>query len=416
MRSRLRENVVPIAMAGIASVVVGWLTLYAWALTDYDFEARPSFDALVHGHLLRFLQLAPAYGGSLVMRAPFVLLTKVWSGGELSIYRAAAAPCLIAAAILGVWLVASLRAQGYTRGARAVTLALCVASPLTLPALEAGHPEELLGAVLCVGAVLVASRNRPVWGGVLLGLAIANKEWALLAIGPVALALPERRVLGLMTAGFVTAIVVAPLFAAGHFATQVNGAATQATVVFNPWQIWWFLGSHVHTLRDAAGNIVPGHRWDHRVEPTWVGIVSHPIIVALTLPLTLLCVRLRRRGAGRPVHEALLLLTLLLLLRCLLDPWDLSYYALPFLLALLAWEALTFKRSPALSLAASLVAWFVLQYAVPSHGFSPDMQSLLFDACAIPTVAALSLGLYAPGLRHRFSLRIGRRAAVPTPA
>jgi len=415
MHSRAREHAVPIAAAALALVIVGWLALYGWALTDYDFEVRPAFDALVQGHLLRFLELAPAYGGSLVIRAPFVLATKLWRGGELSIYRAAAAPCLAASAVLGVWLVARMRVLGHTRLARAVALALCVANPLTLPALEIGHPEELLGAVLCVAAVVVASRNRSIWAGVLLGLAIANKEWALIAVGPVAIALPEHRMRCLLTAGAVAAVVLAPLAAAGGFVTEVRGAATEAPIIFNPWQVWWFFGGHLHTLR-VAGHIVPGHRWDHRVEPAWVGTISHPLIVAVTAPMTLLCVRMRSRGASRPGHEALLLLTLALLLRCMLDPWDISYYALPFLLSLLVWETLTFVRPPVLALGAAFAGWFVLQWAVPGHGFSPDEQSLLFLALTLPSAIALGVALYAPGLGRRLAPRIGDRAAVPAHA
>ena len=108
-----------------------------------------------------------------------------------------ALPCLLAAAALGVWLVAQMRRRtGPARSlARAVALGVCVANPLTLRALELGHPEELLGGALCVAAVLLAARERPLWAGLALGLAIANKEWALLAVGPVLLALPSRRAL-----------------------------------------------------------------------------------------------------------------------------------------------------------------------------------------------------------------------------
>jgi hypothetical protein len=56
------RNAWPIAAATVALVVVGWLALVDWSWTDYDNEARPAFDALVGGHVLRFLQLAPACG------------------------------------------------------------------------------------------------------------------------------------------------------------------------------------------------------------------------------------------------------------------------------------------------------------------------------------------------------------------
>lgn len=415
MRSRLRENGLAIVTGSLALWLVAWLSLYGWALTDYDFEARPSVDALLAGHVLRFLQQAPAYGGSLIIRSPFLLLPKLWGGGELSVYRAAAAPCLAASLALGVWLVAHTRSRGHTKLARALVLALCVANPLTLPALELGHPEELLGAVLSVAAVLAAVRGRPVWAGILLGLAIANKEWALLAIGPVLVGLPHHRLRAMAATGVVAGAILAPLVLAGRFVNAVHAAATQAQVIFNPWQIWWFLGRHEHTLR-IAGHLLPGHRWNHRVAPAWLTGLSHPVIILIMVPLTLLCLYRRYKGAERPKQEALLLLSLLLLLRCMLDPWNMGYYALPFLLALVAWEALAFVRPPVIALGTTLAAWMVLQWAVPSRGFSPDMQSVLYLVWALPTLSVLTLVLYAPAVPERLRLRLGRGVAMPSPA
>ena len=107
-------------------------------------------------------------------------------------FRAVAVPCLLAGAVLGVVLAASLLARGAGRGTVAIVVGLCAVNPITLRALDIGHPEELLGAVLCAGAVLAAVRGRSTLAGVLLGLAVANKAWALLAVGPVLLALAGR--------------------------------------------------------------------------------------------------------------------------------------------------------------------------------------------------------------------------------
>ncbi len=93
----------------------GWLGLYGFAWSDYETEVRPAYDALTHGHVLEFLRLAPAYGGSLVERAPFALLPGLWGGGALAVYRMVALPCLVAAAVLGVWLVAQMRTVGATK-------------------------------------------------------------------------------------------------------------------------------------------------------------------------------------------------------------------------------------------------------------------------------------------------------------
>src|SRR5436305_12332406 len=126
MRAQVRENAAATVAAAVGVSLVGWLSLYGWGWTDYDDEVRPAFDALVAGHVGSFLHLAPAYGGSLILRAPFVLATQLWGGGEMSIYRAAAAPCLAAAAILGVWLVARMHTLGRSRPAPAPARALCL--------------------------------------------------------------------------------------------------------------------------------------------------------------------------------------------------------------------------------------------------------------------------------------------------
>jgi hypothetical protein len=379
-----------------------YLGLYGFAWTDYDFEVTPSLDALRAGHILRFFELVPAYGGSIELRAPFALLPGLWGGGEQSVFQAVSIPCLVAGALLGVWLCARLRTLGANRLARATALALCAANPITVYACEQGHPEELLGAVLCVAAVLVAQRSRYVSAGVLLGLAIVNKEWGLLAIGPVLVALPERRWRALAIAG-----AIAILFYAPFMLLQVGGsggvsvlAASTSGVIFQPWQWWWFLADHSQLVRDSQGIILYGYR----AAPQWLAGIPHPLIIAIELPLTLLAVR---RGRARTRHggsavDPLLLLVFLLLLRCVLDPWDTGYYPLPFLIALTTWEALRFRRAPLFALAASFATWAVFYYPGPST--RPDLIAASFMAMTVPAVAALAYAIY-----HTRPLRIGAR-------
>lgn len=413
MRSWVRQHALAVIAASIGIYVVSWQALTDWAWNDYDNEARPAFDALVSGHVLQFLKLVPAYGGSLVMRAPFVLVPKLWGGGELAIYRAAAAPALAASGILGVWLAARLRREGASKLTQGLALMLCAANPITLLALESGHPEELLGAVLCVAAVLTAMSDRPIWAGVLLGLAVANQEWAIIAAGPVLIALPGRRIRAMVAAGAAAGLVLSPLvvvggLSSGGFVSQVKGAAAPNNLIFSPWQVWWFLGPHIH-------GTIPGEPQATRLDPAWLSQLAHPLIIAISLPLTLLCVRLRRRGVRRPRHEALLLLVLVLLLRCVLDPWDNWYYPLPFLIALAVWEALSLKRPPLLALTAAGATWFLTQWAVPTYGVSPDGQSVVFLVLTLPALFAIGSALFAPGLRGRLSLRRAARGPLPSP-
>ncbi len=403
----MRENALCAFVAGAGSATMAWLGLYGFAWNDYDTEARPAFDALVHGHVLDFLRLAPAYGGSLVERAPFALAPHLWGGGQLAVYRMVALPCLLAVAALGVWLCAQMRMKCPPTQPvlwRAVALGVCVANPLTLRALEIGHPEELLGGALCVAAVLLAARERPLWAGVALGLAIANKEWALLAAGPVLLALPARRRLPcLASAGALASAVLAPLalVSSGGFVASARVAAAPPAVIFQPWQAFWFLGHHGALVHGLFGAPKPGYR----TGPAWASSVSHPLIIALGVVLTvaLWLQRHRRTSSSLRERDALLALALLLLLRCVLDSWDISYYLLPFVFALLTWEVIgSPRRPPVLALSSTVLMWVSCQW-LPEHGASPDIQAAFFLAWSLPLAGALGLWLYAPGLRSRLS-------------
>lgn len=381
------------ALAGCALLAVLGLKSFIWS--DYETEALPAFTALAHGHLTDFLRLAPAYGGSFVERAPFALLPGLWGGGGLAVYRAVAVPCLLAAALLGLWIVACMRAEGRPLFARALALAICVLNPLTLRALELGHPEELLGACLCVAAVLLACAERPAWAGLALGLAIANKEWALLAAGPVLLTLPARpRALAAGCAAGAAALVLAPLLlAGGGFAGSLRASAAPPAAIFHPWQVWWFFGHHALFTHDPSAPAALAY--GYRLGPAWAASISHPLILAAALALPLALWLRRRRPARLEPRAALLLLALLLLLRCLLDTWDIAYYPIPFVLALLAWEVRgPLRRPPVLSAASSVLAYLSFVW-LPQHA-SADLQAAVFLAWALPLALALGVRLFAP--------------------
>ncbi len=429
MRQGLRENALPASVAAAGCAVMAWLGLYGFAWNDYDNEARPAYEALVHGHVLRFLTLAPAYGGSLVERAPFALAPRLWGGGQLAVYRAAALPCLLASAALGVWLLARMRLHGRSTLARAVALGVCVANPITLRALELGHPEELLGACLCVAAVLLAApsasrrepslrapasrgRDRSLAAGMLLGLAIANKEWAVLAAGPVLLAVaPGRRWRCLAAACVSSAAVLAPLALAssgGFLASTRAAAAPTASAIFQPWQLWWFFGHHV----PLVFGIFFSHKTGYRVGPAWTAAVSHPLVLAAGLACAA-ALWPRSRRIALPEGQALLALALVLLLRCLLDTWDAVYYTLPFVLALLAWELGRRSRNPpVLALAVSALVWVSFQ-SLPGR-VSPDAQAAFFLAWSLPL--AVWLGLRLGALSQETTVSVFGRLVRTSPA
>ena len=378
--------------AGLAS-----LGLLGFVFTDYEVEAAPAFVALVDGDLGRFLELCPAYGGSLIMRAPFALAADALGGGDVAVFRAVGFPCLLAGGALGVVLAASLLARGAGRGTVAVVVGLCAANPITLRALDIGHPEEVLGAALCAGAVLAALRGRSTLAGVLLGLAVANKAWALLAVGPVVLALQADRRRALAIAGAIAAAFVLPVLLASTAAAP-HGAAVQTGEIFQPWQVWWFLGSTGEVILGGDGTVKEGYR----AAPEWLSPISHPLIVAVALPLSLLA--WRRRA------DPLALLALLFVLRCVLDPWNTAYYALPAVLALVTWEATRTERPPVLALALTMATWATWEWVVPAA--SPDVESLFYLAWSLPLAGLLAWRVYAPGLPAMPALSSGGRARV----
>ena len=164
MARPLRQLLPWALLALLGAVSLAWLGLLGFVWTDYEVEAAPSLAALVDGHVGSFLQLAPAYGGSLMLRAPFALAAHGLGGGDVAVFRAVGLPCLLAGSALGLVLASSLLARGAGRGTMAIVVALCACNPITLRALDIGHPEELLGAALSAGAVLAALRGRPTLG------------------------------------------------------------------------------------------------------------------------------------------------------------------------------------------------------------------------------------------------------------
>jgi hypothetical protein len=107
------------------------------------------------------------------------------------------------------------------------------------------------------------------------------------------------------------------------------------------------------------------------------------------------------------VEQALLLLTLVLLLRAALDPWDNVYYHLPFLLALLAYEAHK-RRWPVASTVYAILVLFIapdqglgtLGLIIPIHALvhpSGDLQATAYAVVMVPTLLWLARAVFLRG-------------------
>ena len=203
-----------------------------------------------------------------------------------------------------------------------------------------------------------------------------------------------------------------PFLLAAGGGGAVGGAADAAStsgVIFQPWQLFWFLGDHGHVVHGLYGEKV-----GFRAAPGWVGHVSHPLVLAAG-PRP----RRRRRGGPAPPPARrgptrCCCWPRCCCVRCLLDTWNTSYYALPFLLALLTWEARSGRAWPALTAAATLACW--VSFETLPRTAAPDVQAAFYLAWAVPLAVALAWRSLAGRWPPVPAPRLSRRRAAPSAA
>jgi hypothetical protein len=230
----------------------------------------------------------------------------------------------------------------------------------------------------------------------------------------VLLALPARRRLPCAAAAILTgAVVLLPLLLvrSGTFVAATRASASTPSAIFQPWQIWWFLGHHGPAVYGTLGQLKP----DYRTGPAWTGAIAHPLILLAGFALSgAVWMRVRQLPTRKAdARTALLALALTMLLRCLLDTWDTEYYLLPFVFALLAWEVRgPVTRLPLLAASSSVLAWLSFQW--PPEHVSPDAQAALFLAWTLPLAAFLARRLLAASHAPQASPGPAAAAGAPT--
>jgi hypothetical protein len=344
------------SLAGVALGAVALLlvTFSTDDLGDYGYQVAPAMNALLDGHVGQFFSMQPVYGGFAVLaRLPFAALASGANGGQQLVYQLGALPCVLALAGVSWFAVTEMRRRGRPPLTRFLVGGLLVFNPVTVAAIQRGHPEELLTAALVIGAALAALRGRSGWAAVALGLAIATKQWALLAVLPVLIACgPGRRLRTVLVAGCLAAALTAPMAIADsdRFVTN-NRMAQGGWAHASRLSIWWPLGTE---QRVGSGDTAFELR---RVSKRWSKF-ARPAVVALAVFLSA-AFWLRRRRL-QP-EDTLGLLALVLLLRCLLDPMNNDYYHVPFLLCLAAWEGLRVRGLPVITLLATAGLWATIR-------------------------------------------------------
>jgi Gpi18-like mannosyltransferase len=255
-------------------------------------------------------------------------------------------------------------------------MAAIVVGPATFRALRWGHPEDLLGAALAVAAVLAASHRRPVTAGVLLGLAIATKQWGVFALLPVLMLARGQRRRVASVAGIVASAFIVPMLVGDpprFFDQNLNTAVVQLGVTQT--NIWW---PFHHLAFDPTIN------QEIEVLPSALRTLSHPLAVALVLGLSVLY---WRRSAARHPYDALQLLALFFLIRCLLDPLTISYHHAPFVLTIAMFEGLRCRRVPVVTLT-STAALLVLGNLIAPL-IKPNLMYAVYLLWVLPTIAYL---------------------------
>jgi hypothetical protein len=377
-----RGSFLPLAALSVVAISV-WTAWFGgvWQANGGDNATvyAPAMNALLDGRFGAFFADLPVNGagGSVLLRAPFALIGKELVGGQLAIYRFGTLACLLALGALGLWL-----AQGmYRRGASPLTcvgvVALYACTPALLEAVFYGHPEEPLGAVLCIAAVLLAGAGRPQLAGALLGAAVINKAWGVLALGPVLLCVaPGQRTRVILPAG---AIVGAWLLSGALIDPSrlwLSVTATENSLVAHPQDLWWPLA---HTV-----GLYPR-------PPAIIGAHARQLALALALAsAAALALRARRAGAPVGVERCLALLAFGFALRCLLEPSPHDYYLLPFVVALGAWE-LYARGSVSISLVAAIL--LALDFRRLNE-FAPAIPFLLYLAVLLPICSLLLSSMF----------------------
>ena len=278
------------------AVASAWVAAGASTLWDYKEDAGPAVDALAHLRLHEFLVARPIMGPlSIIVRAPFAALGQLVDAGGvkhgyLSDYRFGIFPCLVVAGIFGLVLARMLERDRRPLVARVAVVVLAVINPVSLRAIHFGHPEEILGAALLAAAAVAAVRGRLKLAAALLGLALVNKQWALIGAPAVVITLwgtqgwtRLKRPLAIFAG--IAAVVTAPLLiadAGSLFDLTRNLADLRGSYLF-PASIWYPYGTELgpdHFVQMSRGL---------RDMPQWIAITARPLIalMAIVVPLAL---------------------------------------------------------------------------------------------------------------------------------
>lgn len=401
------------------AMILGGFSLREFIAPDYVHEQQDAFRALGAQGLSGYFDFLPGYPGAMMVE-----LIAGWPAVALGaddaltwrIVSVFGIGVLVAALMAAVPLV---RACGASSTSARVALLLAVASPAAYWALRIGHPEEVLSSGLLVAAVIAGARGHAVAAGVLLGLA-SGKAWAAVAALPVlGLLLPDpRRVAVALAAAGVTGLAIMLPAAIWAPASVDMLAQTGTAAIFNTGHVFWWFGTPID-MATLQTQTVP----QPRIGPAWAGELSHPLILGVGVAIGLtwcasvnkrllavsapVAMRRTREQSARIAGAALLTIAGILVLRCVLDTWNVPYYILPALVCGALGEVLL-GRLPVITLVATGVMWRWHTPGDVTIRSAPDVYTAFYLGWAVPVAVAYLHG----GFRAAARLTGGHEAAA----
>jgi hypothetical protein len=286
-------------------------------------------------------------------------------------------------------------------------LALWLVAILWTRALLAGHPEEPLAAVLAVAAIAVAAGRRAVPAGILLALAIATKEWALLTAPAVLFAAGADEWRRAAVPAVIGVVLLSGVMAVGNpssFRSAHEGQRPVDQHKLTPATLWFRVGE-----KQVVGR--SGDRVFYEIyPPRLIGRWCRPFVILFALVASLLF--WRRRGFD--AAGAFALAAFVLLARALLDTQTVSYHLIPMLIAVGAWEVFARKRFPVVTVAATIAMQFTMRAVLSASESSFNAFNASYLAWTLPLFVYLGIETFRrPALPSRPQTRERRRAARP---
>lgn len=361
-------------------------------------------QALATGRVGRFFATQPPIGpGTVVIRAPFAALAGIshdlvalpprYHGdpplslpppvyaSQRTLYRYGLFPCLVALVAMAAAGASVLDRFGRPWTVQLLVAALMLALPVWKGGISYGHPDEFLTAGLTIGAVLAAGTGRWKLAASLLGVALASKQWALLALPATVLAAPRQARVrtAVLSVGLYAAIMsVMAIGNPDRFMDAMTAPSLGSHNYVDALSVWFPIAPHHDvTVFDGVKDVTIPHRHlSHRFESA-----LHPAMVVVAWLLSL-AFALRRRDWN--LAQVFQLLALIFLVRCMFQTGDKNYYHAAFIASLALYEGLA-GRMPILTLV-------VTAALLPDYG--PELGSLqranaLYLAWSIPMLVYL---------------------------